>query len=202
MKYAIVACCLLLTLSLSACGTTQNPASQSQATAGVTPQTETTPQGDRNPTAEELGRTATTTLGLSLEGDKEDVPATLYIGQGYSLYIPDEGWELERDAEDLEESWQAVANHEVELSVRHFRGKTAEQTRTAILADHDDYGFMDMDADGHFSGNDGKDAETMDVRLYENGDGTWAVMAEYPDEAAEGYGVRLRAMAETFALME
>lgn len=199
MKHGIVVGCLLLALSLVGCGRAESPAPQPESTAQPAAQGDST---DRNPTAGELGRTETTTLDLSLEGDKEDVPATLYIGQGYSLYIPDEGWKLERDTEDLEESWQALANDDAELSVQHFPGKTAEETRAAILTDHRDYGFVDMDADGYFFGTTGQDEEMMEVWLYTAGEDTWAVSTEYPGEAAEGFGVRLRAMAETFAPME
>lgn len=149
------------------------------------------------------GRAKTTVLIVTLEGQKEEMPATLHEGEGYSIYIPDKGWKADlndRDSGGWEDSWESTANKEVELRVEFFAGKTAAEARSAILTEHEDYGFMDADANGYFTGTDGGDAETMEVWLTEADGGTYAVQCAYPDEAAEGFGMRLTVIAQTFAL--
>ena len=78
-----------------------------------------------------------TKIGMEMEGQTEEVPATLYEGEGYSIYIPDEEWTPGEPGE-----WKAEANSDVKLKVEFFSGKTAEEARTAILAEYDQYGFM------------------------------------------------------------
>ena len=89
MKKRLLCMTLLLAAVLSGCG--QKNAPETQMGAATSPET-TAPAdsaGDRNPTAAELGRDETTDLIFLAEGTEETVPATLYIGQGYSIYIPD-----------------------------------------------------------------------------------------------------------------
>ena len=99
MKKHHLAIALLLALSLTGCGrqtaapTAQiAPAPQEESTAEAAP--------DRAATAEELGRAERMDLAFSVEGETEMVSATLYTGQGYSIYIPDEGWRLEKRVDD------------------------------------------------------------------------------------------------------
>ena len=49
---------------------------------------------------------------------------------------------------------------------------------------------------GDLLGDDGK--TVLHVRFYEGGYGTFAVLCRYPAEAAEGGGVRLQVIADTF----
>ena len=121
---------LTLLLALSGCGQTDSPAAPETAAPSTVPET-AAPAGDRNPTAEELGRADKKDLTIMVEGTEEAVPATLYIGQGYSIYIPDEGWRLEKDMEDgvPEEKWESTVNGDVELRVLHLGEKTLEQAQ-------------------------------------------------------------------------
>lgn len=204
-RLAIIGLTLALTASLTACGQTEKPPSAPGSASGSVPAASqgvdaatsaTQVAGDRNPTAEELGREARTDLSMELEGIPEKVPATLYIGQGYSIYIPDQGWRLDEPGE-----WESTVNHDVELDVRFTPGKTAEEVRAAILREEDDYGFTDPDPDGAFSGTDGEDGKIMEVRLTEAAGGVYAVTWTYPEEAVEGFGTRLAAIADSFAPM-
>ena len=58
-----------------------------------------------------------TELEITVEGVSEQLPAALYIGDGYSIYIPEEGWEHEQETEGhiTEDSWESTVNDEVEL---------------------------------------------------------------------------------------
>ena len=199
---------LTLLLALSGCGQKTSPVVPDvPPTAPETAAPETTapavPTEDRNPTAAELGREEKKDLVFMVEGTEETVPATLYIGQGYSIYIPDEGWRLEKDMDDgvPEDTWESTMNHDVELRVLHLGEKTLEQTKAWVTAAEDDYRLIE-DKQGGLGGTDEKDREMMEVRFYPSGTQMYAVLYEYPMEAAEGFGARLAQIAETFEVME
>ena len=192
----------LMALALSGCGrTAQAPAAPQNAP--IASQESTTAAEDRNPTAEELGREEKTDLVFTVEGMEEAVPATLYTGQGYSIYIPDEGWRLERDMDDSipEDTWESTVNHDVELRVLHLGEKTLEEAKTWVTAAEDDYRLIE-DKQGNLGGTDQEDREMMEVRFHPSGSQMYAVLCEYPLEAAEGFGARLSQIAETFELMD
>ena len=193
---------LTLLLALSGCGQTDSPAAPETAAPSTVPET-AAPAGDRNPTAEELGRADKKDLTIMVEGTEEAVPATLYIGQGYSIYIPDEDWRLEKDVDDgiPEEKWESTVNDDVELRVLHLGEKTLEEAKAWVTAEEDDYRLIE-DKQGGLGGTDEKDREMLEVRFYPSGSQMYAVLYEYPMEAAEGFGARLGQIAESFEAME
>lgn len=204
MKKLILILTLLLTLS--ACGQKTAPSApdvQTSATSEVPETAAPAPTEDRNPTAAELGREEKKDMVFTVEGTEETVPVTLYIGQGYSIYIPDEGWRLEKDVEDgiPEEKWESTVNDDVELRVLHLGEKTLEQAKAWVTAEEDDYRLIE-DKQGGLGGTDEKDREVLEVRFHPSGSQMYAVLYEYPMEAAEGFGARLSQIAETFAVME
>ena len=203
---------LSLLLALSGCGQKTSPAvPETPPTPETTAPEPTAPEttapavsaGDRNPTAAELGREEKKDLVFMVEGTEEPVPATLYIGQGYSIYIPDEGWRLERDMDGIipEDTWESTVNHDVELRVLHLGEKTLEQAKAWVTAAEDDYRLIE-DKQGGLGGTDAEDREVLEARFYSSGSQMYAVLYEYPMEAAEGFGARLGQIAETFEVME
>ena len=141
---------LTLLLALSGCGQKTSPVVPDvPPTAPETAAPETTapavPTEDRNPTAAELGREEKMDLVFMVEGMEETVPATLYIGQGYSIYIPDEDWRLEKDVGDgiPEEKWESTVNDDVELRVLHLGEKTLEEAKAWVTAEEDDYRLIE-----------------------------------------------------------
>ena len=203
---------LALLLALSGCGQKTSPAvPETPPTPETTAPEPTAPEttapavsaGDRNPTAAELGREEKMDLVFMVEGMEETVPATLYIGQGYSIYIPDEDWRLEKDVDDgiPEEKWESTVNDDVELRVLHLGEKTLEEAKAWVTAEEDDYRLIE-DKQGGLNGTDEKDREMLEVRFYPSGSQMYAVLYEYPMEAAEGFGARLGQIAESFEAME
>lgn len=182
----------LLLLSLSACG---QPGQQTASPpAGGADASDSAAQSLPSSSAEGwAGREEHGSIEMTVEGTKETVSATLYLGDGYSIYIPDEGWRLDEPGE-----WEDEKTGDATLKILFYSGQTFEQARAQILLDEDGYGFMDLGTDGYFCGQDGEDATTMEVQLKSAPDGTFAILSEYPDEAVEGFGARLSAMAETF----
>ena len=205
-RLSFILICLLI-LTLSGCGQkAQTPPPAADTPAAETPVTETpaeTPAEDRNPTAAELGREEKTNLAFTVEGETELIPVTLYIGQGYSIYIPDEGWRLEKWVDDgiPEDTWESVVNDDVELTVLHLGEKTLEQAQAWVKAEEDDYQMVE-DKQGGLGGTDTEDREVLEVRFHPAGNAMYAVLYKYPMEAAEGFGTRLGVMADTFQVME
>ena len=192
----------LLLLALSGCGQKAQTPPPAPETPVAETQTET-PDRDRNPTAAELGREEKTNLAFTVEGETELVPVTLYIGQGYSIYIPDEGWRLEKWVDDgiPEDVWESVINDDVELTVLHLGEKTLAEAQDWVKAEEDDYQLVE-DKQGGLGGTDEKDREMLEVRFHTSGSTMYAVLYKYPMEAAEGFGTRLGVMADTFQIME
>ena len=192
----------LLFLALSGCGQKAQTPPPAPETPVAETQTET-PDGDRNPTAAGLGREEKTELAFTVESETELVPVTLYIGQGYSIYIPDEGWRLEKWVDDgiPEDVWESVINDDVELTVLHLGEKTLAEAQDWVKAEEDDYQLVE-DKQGGLGGTDEKDREMLEVRFHTSGSTMYAVLYKYPMEAAEGFGTRLGVMADTFQIME
>ena len=197
----------LLVLALSGCGQkTQTPPPAAE-TPAETPAGTTgdTPAGDRNPTAAELGREETTELAFTVEGETELIPVTLYIGQGYSIYIPSEGWRLEKWVDDgiPEDTWESIVNDDVELTVSHYAGKTTMEARDAFVRD-EDYVFEDLmggELGDPLIGMD-EDGDYLSFMVAQGADTVYVSAWEYPAEAAEGFGARLGQIANTFRVME
>lgn len=168
---------LCLVLTVSACGQTA-PAGASASASTSTPAGASISTADSAAPQEavsETGREKQATLSMEVEGQTEEVPATLYEGEGYSIYIPDEGWtktagKLPKGACD---QWVAADNPDVTLTVCPDEADeqwAASQTRVRVE--------QETVGDSH----------------------DWYLYQAYPDEAAEGFGARLQVITGTFAL--
>lgn len=154
---------------------------------------------------EPTGRAENTELLFTVEGQTETVPAALYVGSGYSIYLPEEGWQLEQESEDgsSQDCWESTLNDDVELRVLRFPGW---DLRTAMnwLTAEDDYVFEDLMGgtwgDSLMGLDD--DGDALCFMGTESGGAAYLVVWEYPAESAEGFGARLAQIAGTFALKE
>ena len=204
MKKRYLVFALLLALTLTGCGR-QTAAPTTQTTPAPQEESSAETAADRNPTAAELGRKEQEDLVFMIEGLEETVTADLHIGQGYSIYIPDEGWRLETDTEDgvPKETWESILNDDVELTVSHYAGKTVTEARDLFLLD-EDYVFEDLlggELGDPLTGVD-EDGDHLSFMLAEGAGTVYVISWEYPAEAAEGFGVRLEQIAGTFEVME
>jgi len=214
MKRKIWILCMAaaLMLTATACRNASAPAGASAYGSGVTSGTQSSPAQSNSsagtaastadlPTASALGRAESSTISVTVEGQPQEIPATLYVGSTetgrvYSLYIPSEGWKMDEPGE-----WESTDNKDVELKVDFYPEADSEAARSQILDKYDEYGFMDTDENGWFSGEDGKNAATMNVQLMTGEDGTFALLSKYPDEAEEGFAPRLAAMVATLQVV-
>ncbi|MBO5170642.1 MAG: M56 family metallopeptidase [Oscillospiraceae bacterium] len=135
-------------------------------------------------------------LTFYLEGMEEKAMATLYAGDGYSLYIIDEGWVNFLD--DGQPVWESRLNPDVKLGVIHLTDMPLSAAQGWVRHKFEGFDLIE-DKQGGLGGTNAEGI-LADVRLIPSGEDTYAVCCVYPMEAAEGFGVRLAVMADTFAL--
>lgn len=156
-----------------------------------------------SPEPETPARAEQVDLTFFVEGEEEALPATLYVGDGYSLYIPDEDWDgPEQSAESgvPTDTWVSAFNSDVALSVSRYGDMTVTEARDAF-AQSSGYEFEDLmggSPDDPLTGTNEK-AEYLSFFVAAGGGAdSYAVSWRYPAEAAEGFGARLPTIAETF----
>lgn len=146
-----------------------------------------------------------TELEITVEGVSEQLPAALYIGDGYSIYIPEEGWEHEQETEGhiTEDSWESTVNDEVELRVLHYGvypDASLIETKSHFARECG-YVFTDLlggDLGDPLTGID-EDGDWLGFMAAEGQGGeTYVVAWEYPAGTEEGFGARLPQIANTF----
>lgn len=79
-------------------------------------QAESTPAAPSS--AESEGSENTTTLIFTKEGEPEEKQATLAVGNGYFIFLPDGEWQ-----QSDTDTWTATANDQVLLRVEHYAGQ-------------------------------------------------------------------------------
>lgn len=161
------------------------------------------------------GAAPSTTLTFTIEGLTEEVPAYLFVGDGYSLYVTDDFHSQTPDA------WVADSNENVQFWVTHFDDLSLEDASGQLSADSrfpfpvEDMSTMEGWEKGAFSGADSwvhllvgsqtyKDSAGQEmmwtVKLMEWDGDTWGLFSCYPAEAEEGFGQRLPVILDTFAV--
>ena len=188
MKYRIFAAVLAVTL-LAGCSDRREPSQTAPKTVPPAASTQ----------VQDPGREQQTTLAGQL-------PAILYTGDGYSIYIPDEGWtlELECDEDVVHQTWESDREDDAALSVYHYENVSFMVARDRFLKESD-FSFS-ADSGGALVdpllGKD-NDGDICKVMVAEGSHGvTYVIAWEYPADAEETCGVTLGAMADSFALTE
>lgn len=132
-----------------------------------------------------------TQLEFFLEGMAEYQDATLFVGDGYSLYITDDGWEVKHSDRDV--TWVCSYNPNITLTVISDAGDTFDFAKNALFA-----GFTVAEIDGEYVyGYVENIDQYQTARLIETENGILAVVWQYNLEAAEGFGARLHTIAAT-----
>lgn len=149
---------------------------------------------------ERTGRQLQTELTFYIEGMEETCPATLHMEDDYSLYIPDEGWTHYIGNLDYQplQRWESQVNPEVALQIISLNGMTLSQAQHWVIEEMPDYTLI-YDKQGGLGGTDAEN-NMADIRFCVSKDAVYGICCFYPMEAAEGFGTRLYAIADTFAL--
>lgn len=154
-------------------------------------------QASNTPTTTETtiptpARALETQLEFLLEGMIEYQNATLFVGEGYSLYITDDSW-VQTPGENGEMTWTSGYNPDIALKVVPSAGATCAQARDALFD-----GYTDLAEEGEYVyGRDSSGLFYRAARLIETPNGVLAAVWDYSLEAAEGFGARLRVIAGT-----
>lgn len=144
----------------------------------------------------EPARSPRAELKVMLEGMEESFPVELYTGSGWSLYIPREDWVYAPPPQSDTPRWHSSLNPLVTMEVRSLEAGTLEEAREAVR--------QSIEADWVEDRRGGLFCETaigllLEARFFTRTDGgTLVLLYQYPEEAAEGFGVRLGVIADTF----
>ncbi len=154
----------------------------------------------------------TAILMVPREGEMEEEPATLFRGEGYSIYLTDHEWQ--QNGEDVWQAvleGQAVLNGQVTFRVEHPDERSLEQVETELAGQ----GYERMDEPGDEAGFEadfvsGRQSESSEwfrveedmlykVTLKTAGEDVWKIFCSLPLEVEEGWGQTMRVMAASFA---
>ncbi len=159
--------------------------------------------GENNsPQDNPVDRAEKVNLTIHSDGEKELVEATLYQGDGYSIYIPDSGFRYERDFDDgvYEEHWESVTNDNAEVMVWLYKNTTEQAARSAFLRENDDYIFEDLTGEP-LVGTE-LDGDELWFKVVPHGADTYIVSWKYPKRARESLSETLAQIAGTFKTNE
>lgn len=137
----------------------------------------------------ESSRVSSTVLAYVKEGEQEEKTATLYVGEGYSLYVIDGDWSML-----LHDTWEAESNQQIRFFVSNYEGLNESQAGRILAG----YGFMAGDG-GMWKQESGV---MYKVRFYETENDVWRLEAVYPPEAERDWGADIWAMLDTFEVEE
>ena len=136
-------------------------------------------------------------LQYDLAGSMEELPVTLYVGEGFSIYIPDEAeWNVYDETLEPPHLMAAVYSSYVSIGVAHYTEEKVEDVIEGLLSDGYTY-----DADtGKFQRFSGSLDELIleESRVYGQDNDVWVIDSRYLTEVE--FGGRLDAIADTFAV--
>lgn len=147
---------------------------------------------------EETGRASESQLIYFLEGEAVQEPSHLYTGEGWSIYIPTQGWnESETTVDEFPAvTWTPVVNDSVDLRILNLGAMSLEDAQDWVMTQHADYDLI-LDKQGGISGMDSAQ-NLLDARLISGENTMYALLTRYPMEATEGFGATLRVITDTF----
>lgn len=214
MKLRLTALTLavLLALGLAACG--KDAAGSSSAASGSRPagsaaaSEETAPESEAPASSQTAsqswegssGRPQSGTVTVVVEGEEETLPAVLFEGNGYSIYLPEEEWTrtMEGEGGDVQDVFTAVQNDKVMLAVQSSSDAsiTLEEVCETLLAE----GYLQSDDDDRYFGLSADGVVTCQYIVEGEAGKIWYLSWCYPDtpEYLEGWGSRIPQLIETF----
>ena len=198
-KIIVFLCALGLVLALTAC---QEPAvgpeTPDQAQTPEEPATDgpALPEQPAEDGAAASGgmRPDEAQIPVQVEGTEEDMAGVLWQTESFSVYVPSVDW-----AKDSDRVWRPDNNAQVGFFVLEYADVDLDQAKEQLKAAYSGYTFEEEDGQ-IIRGKDEAGQMILRAKLVADEDACYAVCAQYPLNAAEGYGARLAAFTETFAL--
>lgn len=130
-----------------------------------------------------------TLVSYTLEGMEEKKAASLYVGEGYSLYVTDGDWVM-----FAPDSWYAEINERVRFWISSYAGLNRGQVERILTEQGyqaEEWGLWKLEDDTMYK-----------ISCLETENDVWTLNSVYPSEAEEGWGEILRAMFDTFEVTE
>ncbi len=177
-------------------GGTADKGDEQPAVSDINGENDVSPQDTASDAASEKA-----VLMVNKEGELQTVPATLFVGDGYSIYIPDEGWRLFGPEDGTAsydftkyglDKWGSELNDQVLLWINKYDGSSVEEVREGLAVKGYQTDGTEMTA--------GEAGLSYHVKLIESEAGCYGVFYCCPEEAEEGWGRDLSAVAESFAI--
>lgn len=140
---------------------------------------------------------AKTTLVYSVEGQRQEVAATIQNNNGYSITIPDDNWYFnhQRDVD----IWKNAILHEVKLFVYRPNGISRSDAIKTFVQNHREYDFENLS--DVYAGTGSAWASSFEKNMFCGFECTsdgWIIARECTIEACEGWGALLVEMANSF----
>lgn len=149
----------------------------------------------KDPAALETALPESMKLTFIMEGESEVQTAYLYAGDGYSIYVPEEGWE-----EYKSDMWRFVYNDKIGFWVTCYEKQSLEAVKKELGGTYALFPVTESGRENEMEGQIG-DIITR-ARLMEQAEANrvWAVFYSYPEDAIEGAGARLQVITDTFCI--
>lgn len=130
------------------------------------------------------------------EGNDAALETELFIGRGYSIYIPKEGWTYTQETYGglTADKWTYDLNPEINLRIVRVMG-TADRAEAWVRETESAWSFFRDERGGLYGDRDGK---VMNVSFYQKEVDTIVVSCTFPWEAYEGGGRTLSVLVDTF----
>lgn len=194
MKRSLI-CFLILSVSLMLIACKQgNQHPLSATNASVTTAESTIPATEENVRAEK------TQLHFYQGSNKTTANATLFSGDGYSIYIFEDNWNLRSDSvnEYSVTVWQNTTNEDAMLWVIKMDTTDLSTVQSWIRDSFTEYDFVEDNRGG--LGGTNADGHVLDAQIKWADDIAYVLLKMYALEDAETFGVLLNVMADTLLL--
>lgn len=131
------------------------------------------------------------------EGNDAALETELFIGRGYSIYVPKDGWTYTQETYGglTADKWTYDLNPEINLRIVRVMG-TADRAAAWVRETESAWSFFQDKQGGLYGERDGK---VMNVNFYQGEVDTVTVLCSFPMEAYEGGGRTLSVLVDTFS---
>lgn len=146
----------------------------------------------------------TPTITFTVEGETEEVVASLIERNGYTFSLPDGGWypadfegwaDVDKEWEQfIHDAWAEWDNEDVRIWIVRFEGMSYDDAEKRLL----DSGYALIN--DRLLRQEGELIYGVELKRAEAD--TWGVCYSFPVDAQEGWGARLRVIANTFAVSD
>lgn len=153
---------------------------------------------EAGPSPDELQRLKDRTIQyVDGEGNETALETELFIGQGYSIYIPKIGWNRQQVDHhgNRVDRWVCDQNEDTWMRILRLAGDS-EQAEKYMRETESEWDFF-LDKRGNLYGE--KDGMVMNVSFYKAEVETFVIIRTYPQEAYEGWGRTLSVLEDTFS---